>query len=179
MSPPPPPAPGVSTRPPSNIPRSAVLEPVMHAPHPQGLLRPPDTQVLEPVVSPSLPPNTHMCIPSGLTAAFALPSLATPAPGFPGASVSKESARSVGGLGSIPGSGRSPGGEKGYPLQHSGLEKSMDRGAWQASPCGCKESDTSDSGQNLDRLLTAPGLPSLEECGLCRRPHTPLMRSLC
>ena len=30
---------------------------------------------------------------------------------------------------SIPGSGRSPGGEDGSPLQYSGLEKSMDRGA--------------------------------------------------
>ena len=29
-------------------------------------------------------------------------------------------------LGSIPGLGRSPGEEKGYPLQYSGLEKSMD-----------------------------------------------------
>ena len=30
--------------------------------------------------------------------------------------------------GSIPGSGRSPGGGHGYPLQHSGLESPMDRG---------------------------------------------------
>ena len=32
-------------------------------------------------------------------------------------------------LSSNPGLGRSPGGENGKPLQHSGLEKSMDRGA--------------------------------------------------
>ena len=32
--------------------------------------------------------------------------------------------------GSIPGSGRSPGGENGNPLQYSCLEKPMDRGAW-------------------------------------------------
>ena len=32
----------------------------------------------------------------------------------------------VGDVGSIPGSGRSPGEEKGYPLQYSGLENSMD-----------------------------------------------------
>ena len=31
----------------------------------------------------------------------------------------------------IPGSGRSPGGGHGNPLQYSGLENSMDRGAWQ------------------------------------------------
>ena len=34
--------------------------------------------------------------------------------------------------GSIPGSGRSPGGENGNPLQYSCLENSMDKGAWQA-----------------------------------------------
>ena len=32
-------------------------------------------------------------------------------------------------LGSIPGSGRSPEGGRGYPLQYSCLENSMDRGA--------------------------------------------------
>ena len=46
--------------------------------------------------------------------------------GFPCGSTGKESACSVGDLGSIPGLGRSPGGEKGYPLQYSGLENSMD-----------------------------------------------------
>ena len=46
--------------------------------------------------------------------------------GFPGGSAGKESARNVADLGSIPGSGRSPGEKKGYPLQYSGLENSMD-----------------------------------------------------
>ena len=46
--------------------------------------------------------------------------------GFPGASAGKESAYSAGDLGSIPGLGRSPGEGKGYPLQYSGLEDSMD-----------------------------------------------------
>ena len=46
--------------------------------------------------------------------------------GFPCGSAGKESARNVGDLGSIPGLGRSPGGGKGYPLQYSGLENSMD-----------------------------------------------------
>ena len=36
-------------------------------------------------------------------------------------------------LGSIPGSGRSPGEGNGNPLQYSCLENSMDRGAWQAA----------------------------------------------
>ena len=46
--------------------------------------------------------------------------------GFPGSSAAEESACNVGDLGSIPGLGRSPGEVKGYPLQHSGLENSMD-----------------------------------------------------
>ena len=44
--------------------------------------------------------------------------------------------------GSIPGLGRSPGGEEiGNPLHYSYLENLMDRGAWQAtySPWGSKE----------------------------------------
>ena len=35
--------------------------------------------------------------------------------------------------GSIPGSGRLPGGRHGNPLQHSCLENPMDRGAWRAT----------------------------------------------
>ena len=40
----------------------------------------------------------------------------------------KKSARSAGGLGSIPGSGPSPGGGHGNPYQYSCLDNSMDRG---------------------------------------------------
>ena len=47
--------------------------------------------------------------------------------GFPGNSVGKESACKVGDLGSIPRLGRCPGEGKGYPLQYSSLENSMDR----------------------------------------------------
>ena len=46
--------------------------------------------------------------------------------GFSCSSAGKESACSVGDLSSIPGLGRLPGDGKGYPLQHSGLENSMD-----------------------------------------------------
>ena len=46
--------------------------------------------------------------------------------GFPGGSHGKESACNAGDLGSVPGLGRSPGEGKGYPLQYSGLEDSMD-----------------------------------------------------
>ena len=45
---------------------------------------------------------------------------------FLGGSDGKESACNAGDLGSVPGSGRSPGEGKGYPLQCSGLENSMD-----------------------------------------------------
>ena len=46
--------------------------------------------------------------------------------GFPCGSAGKESVCNAGDLGSIPGLGRSPGEGKGYPLQYSGLENSMD-----------------------------------------------------
>ena len=46
--------------------------------------------------------------------------------GFHCGSTGKESACRVQDLGSIPGLGRSPGEGKGYPLQYSGLENSMD-----------------------------------------------------
>ena len=65
------------------------------------------------------------------------------AKGFPGSSAGKESAYNAGGLGLIPGSGRSPGGGGyGNPLQYSGLENSMDRGAWWATVRGVTESGT-------------------------------------
>ena len=46
--------------------------------------------------------------------------------GFPPGSAGTESACNAGDLGSIPGLGRPPGEGKGYPLQYSGLENSMD-----------------------------------------------------
>ena len=46
--------------------------------------------------------------------------------GFPDSSVGKESACNAEDLGSIPGLGRSPGEGRGYLLQYSGLENSMD-----------------------------------------------------
>ena len=45
--------------------------------------------------------------------------------GFPDSSVGKESACSAGDPSLIPGSGRTPGEGKGYPLQYSGLEYSI------------------------------------------------------
>ena len=54
----------------------------------------------------------------------------------PYSSIGKESACNAGDLGSIPGSGRSPGEGNSNPLQYSGLENPMDRGAWQATVHG-------------------------------------------
>ena len=61
---------------------------------------------------------------------------------FPGGSDGKESVCNVGDVGSIPGLGRSPGEGNSYPLQYSGLENSMDRGAWWATVHGVPKSLT-------------------------------------
>ena len=58
---------------------------------------------------------------------------------FPGGSNGKESACNARDLGLIPGSGRFPGEGTGYPLQYSGLENSVDRGA---TVCGVAKSQT-------------------------------------
>ena len=62
--------------------------------------------------------------------------------GFPGGSEVKASACNVGDLGSIPGSGRSPGEGNGNPLQYSCLENPMDGGAWRATVHGVAKSWT-------------------------------------
>ena len=54
----------------------------------------------------------------------------------------KVSAYNAGDLGSIPGSGRSPGEEKSNPLQYSCLENSMDGGGWWATLYGVTKSQT-------------------------------------
>ena len=53
---------------------------------------------------------------------------------FPGGTVVKNPPANAGDLGSVPGSGRSPGGGNGNPPQYSCLENPMDRGALQDSP---------------------------------------------
>ena len=56
--------------------------------------------------------------------------------GFPGGSVVKNlpsNVTDVRDAGSIPGSGRSPGGGHGNALQYSCLENPLDRGAWRAT----------------------------------------------
>ena len=57
--------------------------------------------------------------------------------GFPGGSFDNESACDVGHLGLIPGLGRSPREEKGYPLQYSGLKNSRDYKSLGLQRVGC------------------------------------------
>ena len=45
-------------------------------------------------------------------------------------------------VGSVPGSGRSPGVGDGNPFQYSCLENPMDKGAWQATVRGVAKSQT-------------------------------------
>ena len=59
---------------------------------------------------------------------------------FPGGSDGKESACNAGDPGLIPGLGGSPAEGNDYPLQYSGLENLMDRGAWQATVHGVTNS---------------------------------------
>ena len=64
--------------------------------------------------------------------------------GFPGGSVVNNpptNTEDTGDMGLIPGSGRSPGGGNGNPLQYSCLENPMDRGTWQATVHGATELD--------------------------------------
>ena len=56
-------------------------------------------------------------------------------------SVVKNPHANAGDVGSIPGLGRSPGGEHGNPLQYSCLENPMDRGTWRATDHGIAELD--------------------------------------
>ena len=61
------------------------------------------------------------------------------APGLPGGLNGEELACQARDAGLIPGSGRSPGGGHGNPLQYSCLENPMDKGAWRAAVHGVTE----------------------------------------
>ena len=62
--------------------------------------------------------------------------------GFPGGSNGKRIACNAGDLGLIPGLGRSLADGNGNPLQSSGLENPMGRGAWRATVHGVTKSQT-------------------------------------
>ena len=91
--------------------------------------------------------------------------------GFPCVSAGKESACNVGDLGLIPRLERSPGEGKGYPLQYSGLEKSMD-----CVVHGVAKSQTQLSNFHFHVTSTPqlPGSPSV----FSTQPQTPLTPSL-
>ena len=62
--------------------------------------------------------------------------------GFPGGSVVKNPTSNAGDVGSIPGSGRSPGEGNGNPLQYFCLGNTTDSGAWKAKVHGVTKSRT-------------------------------------
>ena len=61
---------------------------------------------------------------------------------FQGGTVVKNLPASIGDMGLIPGSGRFPGVENGYPLWYSCLKNSMDRGAWWSTVHAVAKSQT-------------------------------------
>ena len=80
--------------------------------------------------------------------------------GFSHSSVGKESACNVGDPGSIPGLGRSPREGKGYPLQYSGLENSMDCRRDRLSipvfvgfPCGSAGKESTSNERDLGSII--------------------------
>ena len=75
---------------------------------------------------------------------------------FPGGSEGQESACSAGDVGSIPGSGRSPGEGHGNPLQYFSLENPRDRGAWRATVHGVAKSRTRLSDQGAGEGTSGP-----------------------
>ena len=64
-----------------------------------------------------------------------------PTQGFLGSSNGKDWASNAGELGSMPGSGRSPGEGNGCPLQYFCQDNPKDRGAWQATVHGVTNLD--------------------------------------
>ena len=81
--------------------------------------------------------------------------------GFPGGSEVKNPLASTGDMGSISGSGRSPGGENGNPLWYSCLRNLMDRGWW-AAVHGTAESDMTERLSNNNKVnITASSVLSL------------------
>ena len=60
---------------------------------------------------------------------------------------------------SIPGSGRSPGGGNGSPLQYSCLENPTDRGAWQATSMGSQRVGHSQATEHSKHILNSPVCP--------------------
>ena len=99
--------------------------------------------------------------------------------GFPDGSDGKESAGNAGDPGLIPGLGRCPGERNGYPLQHSYLENSMDRGAG-----GGGGGLQSMGSQRVEHYWGTNSANSSGKCLMCPTnilsgPHFEVDRSLC
>ena len=95
-------------------------------------------------------------------------------PGFPGGSDGKESACNAGDPCSIPGSGRLPGGGLGNPLQHSYLENSMDKSAFQATVYAVSKSWT----QHTPTHTHTAHIPTFrQQCSLFISFQTPFPQS--
>ena len=75
-------------------------------------------------------------------------------------------------LGSIPGWGRSPGEENGYPLQYSCLENSMKNVAWQAKSMGPQR--VTESHTHTDTHTHTHAMEQLSQCASATAPlhHT-------
>ena len=85
---------------------------------------------------------------------------------FPCGSDGKDSTCNAGDLGLIPGLGRFPGQGNSYPLQYSGLENSMDRGAWQTTVHGAAKSQT-----QLNNFAIELSLILVDQSELCKMSH--------
>ena len=83
----------------------------------------------------------------------------------------KESACNAGDLGLIPGLGRSPGEGKGYPLQYSGLENTMDRIVRGVAKSRTRLNDFQFSLFHLTMSLLAPPTATISPVH-CRRDLT-------
>ena len=76
-------------------------------------------------------------------------------------------------VGSIPGSGRSPGGGHGNPLQYFCLKNPMDRGNWQATIHGITKSWTRLSLHTHTHTHTHPTQAVITEvAGICQASHS-------
>ena len=85
-------------------------------------------------------------------------------------SVMRETACTAGGLGSIPGLGRSPGEGNGNPLQYSSLRNQMDRGAWLDIVHGVAKSRTQlRESKYMTKYLQTWDLSSTNLCSLRKR----------
>ena len=92
----------------------------------------------------------------------------SPEGGFPGGPVVKNLPAKAGDVDLIPGSGRSPGGGNGTPLQYSCLGNPLDRGAWQATVHGVAKSQTRLSTYTLRLHYCSPGPTHPTDPYICR-----------